>query len=158
MKKIFLVIALTMSVYGISKAQTTSKALGVRFSYNGGEISYQHPLGKANRFELDLGVNSWGFGLNGIYQWVWDLSDLSDGFNWYAGVGGIVGTKNTLVNTAYTYNFGLGVIGQVGIEYNFDIPFQLSLDYRPGIYFAPAATQRFHPGYDGICLSARYRF
>lgn len=148
MRKLILIFALAMSMIGTTiRAQVTDKAIGLRFGYSGAEISYQQPLGTANRLELDLGINNWGLGLNGIYQWVWNLTSEVDGLKWYAGVGGNLGL--------HTYsNFGLGVVGQIGIEYNFDFPLQLSLDYRPGIYIIPTV----YGIYDGVCLSARYRF
>jgi len=159
MKKIFLTLALVVSMVSAIKAQADNKAIGLRLGggFGGGaEISYQQPLDKSNRLEVDLGLNSWGFGLNGIYQWVWDLSDLGDGFNWYAGVGAGIGTYNFNYGNDIHANrdFSIGVLGQVGLEYKFEIPLTLSLDYRPGIYFVPS----FNGSYDGICLGARYRF
>lgn len=150
MRKIVFAIALLATVFCTTNAQVDGNAIGVRFGY-GGEISYQHALGSSNRLELDLGTSHWGnnvWGLNatGIYQWVWDLSGLADGFNWYAGVGGSVGSVGS--------SLGLGVVGQVGIEYNFNIPLQLSLDYRPVFYILPNVGG----GYDGICLAVRYKF
>lgn len=159
MKKIILTLALVVSLVGTLLAQADNKAIGVRlgsgFGY-GAEISYQQPLSKANRLEVDLGLNSWGFGLNGVYQWVWDLSDLADGFNWYAGVGAGIGSYNFKFNSFPNNpsNLSVGVLGQVGIEYKFEIPLTISLDYRPGIYVVPS----FQGSYDGICLGARYRF
>jgi hypothetical protein len=154
MKKIFFVLLLVVSAIGATNAQVKGQALGIRFGGfdgYGAEVSYQHPLSSSNRLEFDLGANRYGFGLNGVYQWVWDLSALSDGFNWYAGVGAGLGS--------YDYKsegnaFGIGVLGQIGIEYNFNIPIQLSLDYRPGVYVVPS----MHNTYDGICFSARYKF
>ena len=67
MKKIVLTLALMLSMFSALSAQVDCKAIGIRFGL-GGEISYQHPMGNANRVELDLGLNSYGFGLNGIYQ------------------------------------------------------------------------------------------
>lgn len=156
MKKFVLLCMLAFGLYGAANAQVDGKAIGLRFggfSGVGAEISYQHPFGNANRLEADLGLNSWGFSLTGVYQWVWDLSGLADGFNWYAGFGGLLGVINDDDNK-YTSNFGIGVAGQVGIEYNFNIPLQISLDYRPAMYVLPG----FGGGYDGICLSARYKF
>jgi len=159
MKKIILTLALVVSMVSAIKVQADNKAIGLRLGggFGGGaEISYQQPLDKSNRLEVDLGLNSWGFGLNGIYQWVWDLSDLGDGFNWYAGVGAGIGTYNFNYGNDIHANrdFSIGVLGQVGLEYKFEIPLTLSLDYRPGIYFVPS----FNGSYDGICLGARYRF
>lgn len=145
MKKLIIAFVLAVCFIGAGNAQVSKKTIGVRFG-NGAELSYQHPLGAAHRVELDLGFNSNVFVLAGIYHWVWELSDLADGVNWYAGGGGVVGI--------YGSSFALGVVGQVGIEYNFEkIPLLLSLDYRPGIYIIP-----FAPSYDGICLGARYKF
>ena len=149
MKKFFLVMAFAALFSELSFSQVDGKALGLRLggsAFSGAEISYQHPLSGSNRLELGLGTSAWGLGLSGIYQWVWDLSELSDGFNWYAGVGGLMGLQDEF--------FGLAVAGQVGIEYNFNIPLQLSLDYRPAIYFIP----KFDDYYDGISLSVRYKF
>jgi len=150
MKRMFIVAALVIGFASMASAQVDGRAIGIRFG-NGGEISYQHPLGNANRLELDLGFGSWAYGgmyLSGAYQWVWDLSDLGDGFNWYAGFGGAVGINNGL---------GLGVLGQVGIEYNFNIPLHLSLDWRPTFHILSSSTlSRF--GYDGIALGVRYKF
>lgn len=150
MKKIIFTIALLASFMCAANAQVNGNAIGVRFGY-GGEISYQHALGNANRLEFDLGAshwgdNVWGINVTAIYQRVWDLSDLSNGFNWYAGVGGSAGLVSS--------NLGLGVVGQVGLEYNFNIPLQLSLDYRPILYILPNVAG----GYDGICLGVRYKF
>jgi len=148
MKKMMLTLAFVAGMFFTASAQTDGNAIGLRFGgLNGSsaEISFQHALSSANRLEVDLGLGR-GLGVTGIYQWVWDLSALADGFNWYAGVGG---TADIFEN-----NFELGVAGQVGIEYNFNIPLQLSLDYRPAIFVVP----NVFGGYDGICLSARYKF
>ena len=151
MKKIVLTLALMLSMFSALSAQVDGKAIGIRFGY-GGELSYQHPMGNANRLELDLGITQHGLGLNGVYQWVWDLSTLADGFNWYAGVG--LGLGSYDYGDLNNNSFSLGVLGQVGIEYNFNIPLQLSLDYRPGIFVGNG----FNPSYDGICLAARFKF
>lgn len=150
MKKWTLMLTLLVGLTSAVSAQTMGKALGIRFGY-GGEISYQNPLGNKNRLELDLGLNAYGFGLNGVYQWVWDLSQLAPGFNWYAGIGGSVGFYNAYYSAS---PLNVGILGQIGMEYNFHIPIQLSIDYRPGFYF----LNGIYPYYDGICLAARYRF
>ena len=46
--------------------------------------------------------------------------------------------------------------GDIGIEYNFDIPLQLSLDFRPEVYFADDFREDdFGPD---IALGIRFRF
>ena len=137
----------------MSNAQVDGRAIGVRgggvIGY-GGEISYQHPVSGANRIEFDLGLWKSHLYLSGIYQWVWDLSELADGFNWYAGFGpqvALFGGDNG--------GLGVGVAGQVGIEYNFNIPLQLSLDYRPGFNIIGHSTGGV---WDGVALGIRYKF
>ncbi|NDV47488.1 hypothetical protein D0T49_10560 [Paludibacter sp. 221] len=145
MKKIFLAIVLIVSSFSLVEAQ--SNALGLRLGW-GAELSYQRML-QANRLEVDLGLD-FGGGLNaaGVYQWMFDLSQLATGFNWYVGAGAYVGINN---------NFLVGAVGDLGIEYNFNIPLQLSLDWRPGLYFNTGAN---NVGFDwrGFALGIRYKF
>jgi len=153
MKRLFFSIVLTVTMLSAANAQSSGKAIGLRFvnAGDGAEISFQNSVGKSNRLELDLGANRndtyRGLQLTGVYQWVWDLDALAPGFNWYAGVGGTIGT--------YSSNFGLGVVGQIGLEYNFTIPLQLSLDWRPTVFNSYGLGNY---GYAGNGLSVRYRF
>lgn len=161
MKKLFLFIGfLTISVLTANAQDIADNAIGIRFGDNdgfGGEISYQRKLSDANRLEVDLGIrgNSTysGFKATGLYQWVWQLDGQ---FNWYAGAGGGLGTwkiKSTPLTTSRseTYLFGAGVIG---VEYNFDIPLVISLDYRPEIGFGD-----FYDGFNSdFGLGVRYQF
>lgn len=162
MKKIILVASLIIGLSFSAQAQNSSKnALGLRLGDNdgfGGELSYQRKLSGNNRLEFDLGWrnsnNVDAIKLVGLYQWVWNIDG---GFNWYAGVGGGVGTwsydnNNNSDNGAYAL-----VAGDLGIEYNFDVPIQLSLDFRPEIYFNSDDFREDNFGPD-IALGIRYRF
>lgn len=167
MKKIILFSLFLFGIATTVQAQNFSKnALGLRLGDNdgfGGEISYQRGLSAKNRLELDLGFRSRSnndndfnaFKLTGVYQWVWKIEG---GFNWYAGVGGGVGS--------YTYKFKndtknseafVFVAGDLGIEYNFEeAPIQLALDIRPELYFTDGyRDNNFGPD---LALSIRYRF
>ncbi|XCF05251.1 hypothetical protein ABI125_11005 [Tamlana crocina] len=136
MKKLFLLSLTVLGFVLTSNAQEISEnAIGLRLGGSdgfGAEISYQHALGDNNRLEADLGLrngnNYSAFKLTGLYQWVW----LLDGdFNWYAGAGAGLTSfsgKNTLDGVDGT---GFFIAGNIGVEYNFDIPLQLSLDFRP---------------------------
>ncbi|MBO4586594.1 MAG: hypothetical protein J5677_02100 [Bacteroidales bacterium] len=139
MKKLFLALVAVFAMSTMANAQI--KDLGVRVGW-GGEISAMWGLG-GNRLETDMGWNAKYLGLAAVYQWTWDLG--SD-FNWYAGVGGRL--------AIWDNSFALGVAGQIGLEYNFDIPLQLTLDWRPSFWVMPNTT--FGPG--DICLGIRYRF
>ncbi len=167
MKKLFLSAFMLIGLAFSTQAQDISKnALGLRLGDNdgfGGEISYQRGLGSNNRLELDLGWRNSkhvdAIKVVGLYQWVWNIDG---GFNWYAGVGGGIGS--------WSYN-GPGdpdpdggtfllAAGDIGIEYNFDVPIQLALDFRPELYFGDNRSD--FDDYDNfgpdIALSIRYRW
>lgn len=138
----FLFFAFT--IFG--NAQTISpNAIGLRIGDGdgfGAEISYQRLLGESNRLEVDLGLrngkNYDGYKLTGIYQWVWNIEG---NFNWFAGVGGGFGNYSydddfpgNGNNDDFSESF-LFAAGQLGIEYNFNIPLMISIDTRPGFGF-----------------------
>ncbi len=167
MKKVILSVFMLLGLALSTQAQDISKnALGLRLGDNdgfGGEISYQRGLSKNNRLELDLGFrnskNVDALKLTGIYQWVWNIDG---GLNWYAGVGGGLGSWS------YDYNQGnqkfedsgvfVFVAGDLGIEYNFkEVPIQLSLDIRPELYFNSDDYRDDNFGPD-LALGIRYRF
>ncbi|NNL82317.1 MAG: hypothetical protein HKP28_02945 [Winogradskyella sp.] len=158
MKKLFLFALVSLSLNVVAQAQTISdNAIGLRLGDSdgfGAEVSYQRALGGNNRLEADLGWRSGndfdGFKLTGIYQWVWEL----DGnFNWYAGAGGGLGSYS-FDNSAIDDETFVFLAGDIGIEYNFDIPLLLSLDFRPEIGFG-----NFNDDLDfDIALGIRYQF
>ncbi|MBP6180537.1 hypothetical protein [Flavobacterium sp.] len=161
MKKIILSAIMLMGLAFTAQAQDISKnALGLRLGDNdgfGGEISYQRGLSDNNRLELDLGWRNSNqvdaFKLTGIYQWVWNIDG---GFNWYAGVGGGLGSwNNDNINDDGTFLFAAG---DIGIEYGFEeVPILLSLDARPELYFNSDTYRDNNFGPD-IALSIRYQF
>ena len=142
MKKFIMVIAAVLCLSSAAFAQ--SRALGVRATY-GAELSYQHSIG-SNFVEADLGWFKNGFYLTGVYDFVF----ASEGnFNFYAGPGAAVG----FYNDSETSGINLGIAGQLGLEYNFNIPLQLSLDWRHVFNFIHGGF-----GWEGIALGIRYRF
>lgn len=153
MKRIFSVLLiLGFLTFSLSAQVKNLRALGLHLG-NVTEVSYQHPMSDDTRLEFNLGLSSWAnqfTGLSGLYQKVWDLSDLADGVNWYAGAGVGVGSK--------AGGFAMSIMGQVGIEYDLmeatDLPIQLSLDYRPDFLLIPNAETRF----DIVGLGVRYKF
>ncbi|WP_452222018.1 hypothetical protein [Lacinutrix salivirga] len=164
MKKVILVFVAFLGATAMMSAQSISEnAIGLRFGDNdgfGAEVSYQRGLGDNNRLELDLGIrtgnNYDGFKLAGLYQWVWVL----DGdFNWYVGAGGGVASYSfdnvpNGIDDSETFVFAAG---DIGVEYNFDIPLQLSLDFRPEIGFGDGVYGNDDLDFD-IALGVRYRF
>ena len=158
MKKLLLFATILFGF--IANAQNISEnALGLRLGSNNGfgsEISYQRKLSSNNRLELDLGWRSSNninaTKLTGLYHWVWNIDQE---FNWYAGVGGGLGSWNTANTVNKDSGTFLYVAGTIGIEYNFDIPLQVSLDLRPEIGGNGYYENNF--GTD-LALGIRYKF
>ncbi len=164
MKITTLLTSLFMFATFCMTAQDISEhALGLRLGDSdgfGAEISYQKSIGRYNRAEINLGWRDSrefdAFKLAGVYQWV---HQLDGGFNWYYGVGGGLGSVEFEPVPDGDDNDGLFVFaaGNLGVEYDFDIPLLLSLDFRPEIGLL---------GYDGfdndfdfdIALGIRYQF
>jgi hypothetical protein len=162
MKKIILTAAMIIALSFGTKAQGISKnAIGLRIGDNdgfGGEVSYQRKLRNANRLEFDLGWRSskdvGAAKLAVLYQWVWNIDQ---GFHWYAGVGGGIGSWNYDRNSLSDKGTFAFVAGDVGIEYDFDFPLQISLDVRPELYFNSNDFRENNFGPD-IAIGVRYRF
>ncbi|PZX93231.1 hypothetical protein DOS84_12600 [Flavobacterium aquariorum] len=165
---LYLLIGLAFSSQAqdsIPKQDNISKnAIGLRFGNNHGlgvEISYQKKLSLKNRLELDLGFsndnNTDAIKLSGIYQWYWNIEKELD---WFAGLGGGLGSWNTNDNYNNGYGSDNGIFavinGDVGIEYNFkEIPIQVAIDLRPEFVFNNYQKNDF-----GINagLAMRYKF
>ena len=163
MKKLFLLSIALLGFAFASNAQDISEnAIGLRLGDSdglGAEISYQHALGSNNRLEVDLGwrdgKNYDGFKLTGLYQWVFPLDGA---FNWYVGAGGGIGSysfnNQEFNDESDTFIFAAG---DIGIEYSFDIPLMLSLDFRPEIGFGNSDFDNNDLDFD-IALGIRYQF
>lgn len=169
MKKIILSAFMLIGLAFTAQAQEVSNnAIGLRFGSNGGfgtEVTYQRALSDNNRLELDLGwrnrndYHNDGYDDNAIkltalYQWVWNIDG---GFNWYAGIGGGVGSYNRDYYDNRNYNNDAFVFaaGDIGIEYNFDIPLLISLDFRPE--FGGNGYYENNYGSD-VALALKYQF
>ena len=158
MKKIILSNILLIGLSFCVNAQEISEnALGLRFGSNNGfgaEVSYQRALSNNNRVELDLGWRNSdqisAIKLVGLYQWVWNIEG---NFNWYAGVGGGLGSWNqSFDKTNGSFAFATG---DIGVEYHFDIPLMVSLDLRPE--FGGNGYFKNNYGSD-IALGFKYKF
>lgn len=146
MKKV-LIAAVALLMFGIA-ASAQPRALGVRATL-GAEVSYQHGLG-TNFVEADLGLFGNGFYLTGVYDFVF----ASEGnFNFYGGPGAQAGFYSTDDNGDSVTKMDFGVVGQIGMEYNFSLPISVSLDWRPGISLTGGGI-----GWQGFALGVRYRF
>lgn len=153
-------------------------------SYYGGwgygiEASGVIGLSDRNRVEIDFGWDGYGrwydgYGryysrgylhVAGSYQWYWNIIK---GLGWFVGPqanlgvffnsweGAYYGSLYTSTGNFYRARFSLGVGAQVGIQYDFDFPLQLALDYRPSINFMIPGHPYYYGGWANF--SVRYRF
>jgi hypothetical protein len=156
MKKVLLGIALLGCFVVAVNAQP--RAIGGRV---GGDIefSYQHQLGD-NMIDatagLWIGYGYMSVGAVAIYDWVFPINSWkhAGAWNWYvgpgAGLGFILGKD---INIPVSVSIG----GQIGIEYQFKIPLNLSLDYRPMINVL-GFSDKVWGGFYSVALGVRYRF
>lgn len=148
MKRIILTIAIALCAIS-SFAQP--RALGLRVGASGLEADYQHDFNGNQFLEGCIGLD-FGYNINGqpggkataIYNFVWARPAWTNKGTWalYAGPGVTLGYVNDMevwkasngIDILYSEprnGFMLGICGQVGLEYTFDFPLQLSVDLRP---------------------------
>ena len=164
MKKLLLIAVL--AVAGVAAAVAQPRAIGLNLGTGNG-ISYQHSLGETNMLDVAVQVPVLTEGLGGIvtYDWInpfgtaipWDYQGT---WNWYLGVGGSAGVYG-LLSTEYANHWYAGVVGHVGIEYQFWFPLQLSLDIRPTIGVDNTKDNKVGFGLAGlynVSLGVRYLF
>jgi hypothetical protein len=117
-------------------------------------------MGNARDFiEVDMGMQALGKGLSAAaaYNFMIARPQWTEKGQWgfYAG---------PALKLAYLWMGGYLVAGaQVGLEYAFDFPLQISLDIRPALGIAMEGKCAFFFGGEGLygsipCLSLRYRF
>ncbi len=134
---------------------------GIRLGYGAAfttELSAQRYMGDITRIEVDLGLRyrdrygdrenpsyyPIGLILGGSYQWHWFL---------LGGLGAYAGPAIQFSLPGWS-RFGLGIGGQLGVDYQFNVPFQVFIDWRP-LYLPFGPYKGFDPnGAVGI----RYNF
>lgn len=175
MKKLFFILIAFIGLTTAASAQENT--FGIRAGIGtafGPELSYQRFIGDITRLELDFGMRfkhtsirdkgndatkityPGGATITAIYQWHWFLAG---GFGFYGGPG-------IQFSIPAWHHFGLGLGAQAGLDYQFDAPFQISLDFRP-IYnvigqfkgFNEDGKIRVGGGFDpNVGLSLRFAF
>lgn len=181
MRKHIVIIAIIAVTAVCSYAQP--RADGFRIGTSGFELDYQHNFQKNQFLEGCLGVD-FGYNANGkagvkataIYNFIWARPAWTEKGSWalYAGPGITIGGANdsvhlksadgvNITNIGTDIGFILGICGQVGLEYTFWFPLQLSIDLRPvvgmhansleGIGFYDNGLLGFAPS-----ISARFKF
>lgn len=123
------------------------RAIGMRTGVTGFDVSYQHSIGK-NFIQADASTDfgyiasgAPGFKATGIYNFVFARPAWTDRGTWgiYAGPGISLGyvqdrvtyTESDVRLGLLDYGFMLSLTAQIGLEYTFWFPLQLSVDLRP---------------------------
>lgn len=155
-KGLFIIVALFI----INITAEAQHALGVRLgggSSYGAELSYQLPFSDRHRMEFDLGWNAYGKWANAslaaVFHWRWNIVDALD---WYVGPGAMLSVYDLAHPKNSDEDFhrvGVGIGGQIGLQYTFKAPVQLSLDARPMWNFLGYAKD-----WGSAALSVRYVF
>ena len=133
MKKAFIIFIALLGFSVAASAQ--AKSLGVRIG-NGIDLSYEHNLAGADFLEFEGGLDGYhgnNFHVDGIYNFMIAKPDWTSAGSW--GFYGGPGAGVALINNGEAASVYAGVVGNLGLEYTFNIPLQLSLDVRPRLMF-----------------------
>ncbi len=137
-------LLMVLSFQGQAQKQYRGYELGLRFgeTFGGrGALDAMIPF-YGNRIHANLSFYKEGVIVAGLYNWGFPIGE---GFVFYPGAGGVM----SLGEKVY-----LGVAGELGFEYAFDIPLSIGMDWRPVVGVLTAS------GFiaDGFGLNVRYRF
>ena len=137
MKKFLIILVAALGMAAVASAQP--KAIGGRIGNYGLDISYENYVGSGSDFlEFELGLDdafsTSAFHFDGVYNIMIAHPDWTSSGQWgfYAGPGASVAVweNGKAENVVYA-----GVVGNVGLEYIFDFPLQLSISLRPRLMF-----------------------
>ncbi len=158
MKKALLILTVLIGSAAATFAQP--KSIGGRLGNYGIDVSYEnYVMGGSDFLEfglgLDNGFSTSAFHVDGIYNFMILEPDWTLVGHWgcYAGPGASVAVwKNSDdENTVYA-----GFLGNVGLEYTFNFPLQLSIDFRPRLMFGDGRVRGDGPF--SLGLGVRYAF
>lgn len=170
MKKLVILLAAFLG-FGIA-VSAQPKAVGARlegFGALGFEASYEHYFGNPNFLEVDAGLDmtgdNVGFKATGTYNFVFaqPIWTPRGSWSWYAGPGFTLGAvsweSDDRSDNHDKTKAMFGFVGQVGLEYTFWFPLQISADIRPiiGIIDDDFYSDGFANGFIPT-ISVRYSF
>jgi hypothetical protein len=127
MKNLFLKLAIVAIFFAAApndaKAQTE---IGVRWGeLTGGDFGVDALIGvgKFSRVHAtaSFGGGSTSFGIDALWDFIYRPLG-GEAFMWYAGAGPFLGFGD---------KFSLGAAGEIGLEYKFNFPMSVSMDFRP---------------------------
>lgn len=142
MKK--LIIPILALVLGSSFSQSKAQAnweLGLRFAEN---ISVDATIPIASSPRIRPAVYLSDFGIATYFDWMFALDGGPTGLKFYPGVG---------PEFFFSDGFDFAVGGDFGVEYSFDFPLSIAIDWRPAISFVEGEFRANNFGF-----AARFRF
>ena len=153
MKKLFLTIFAAALVAFSANAQPYNWAIGLRGGPAWGDITVKHftSAGTALDFAGAISFAGAGFEASGLYEW---NATLANGLNFYYGPGVHAG----LYAGDEAKAFALGILGVIGLEYKFNAPIALSLDWRPHLTYTFGSASGFGFGWADVGLGLKFCF
>ena len=159
MKRLILLLAAVLLLVPALRAQENT--FGFRAGYGAAvstELSYQRFTNDINRVEFDLGLRFPSTYKRGEEEYRYPMGPtFSTAYHWHwflVGGFGVYGGPALQFSLPYWHQFSMGAGGQVGMDIQFDAPFQVALDFRP-IYNLFGPFRGFDPL---ITLAVHYAF
>ncbi len=144
MRKLFVFLTFLIATCFLSnKSQAQSQLeAGLRF---GDYISIDAtiPVGLAPRLHPAIYFDR--FGIASYFDWMFAISGGPKGLKFYPGVGPEFWLEG---------DFDFDIAGNFGVEYSFDFPLTVGLDWRPAF----RTTDDFHFRAGNVGVTARFRF
>lgn len=153
MRKLLSIIVATIAMTFCANAQPYNNAIGLRGGPSWGDITYKHFIGANSALDFSgaFSFNGWGWEVSGLYEL---NSSLSDGLNLYYGPGAHFGFFPDGDNNS----MALGILGVLGLEYKFNAPIALSLDWRPHLTYNTGSAPGFGFGWADVGLGIKFCF
>ena len=158
MRKTLIIIAAALCFAAAASAQP--KSIGGRIGNYGVDVSYENHIVRGGDFlEFELGLENMfktsDFHFDGIYNFMILRPEWTSVGSWgfYAGPGASVAVWDNGNDENVVY---AGFVGNVGLEYTFEFPLQLSVDFRPRLMFGDGKVREDGPFTLGI--GVRYVF
>ena len=163
MKKLLL-FCIAFIIFTINVNAQLERSLGLRLGGNT-ELSFQYGFGTGHRVEMSAGIgfdkqkdSAFSTSINFVGMYVYSNNFSGAWFVYGAFGGGIEADINSLkmktmgITDLFYFKFSV----DVGLEYQFDVPIAIFLEYRPelAIHFMSKPTFQAL----GLSLGARYMF
>lgn len=160
MKKVFTTVLIMFTIVSVSLAQP--RAIGGRLGYNE-EFSYQHAITDGMYVDLTAGAgnmwSAWSYAdVTATYDWVFNIKGI---WNWFVGPAAGIGVGYGRYYSEYNIMpFRVNVGGQIGFEWQFNIPLNLTVDWRPMVNVLGFNNTHYGPlfGLANVGVGLRYRF